>query len=82
MIRARAVDRSGVSIAFVAPRRVNFDTPSLKGLRLEPFRSQTETRCIDAVCAQGTVFAVPVGTAPEITTGEGQNDRRRTRNER
>ena len=31
MIRAHAVDLSGISIAVVASRRVNFDTPPLKG---------------------------------------------------
>ncbi len=44
-------------------RRVNFDTPSLKGLRLEPFRFQTETCRHDTRYARRKIFAVPFGTA-------------------
>lgn len=39
MICASAANDSGGSIPFVAARRVYFDTPPLKGLRLEPFGS-------------------------------------------
>ncbi len=38
MIYARAANRMAVSIPFGAAHRVYFDTPPLKGLRLEPFR--------------------------------------------
>jgi hypothetical protein len=43
MVRAHAASHSGVSIPFGAAHRVNFDTPPLKGLRLEPFRFHLET---------------------------------------
>jgi hypothetical protein len=36
---ACAASRSGTGIPFGASHRVNFDTPPLKGLRLEPFGS-------------------------------------------
>ena len=39
MIRALAVNSPGTGIPFGAAHRVNFDTPPLKGLRLEPFGS-------------------------------------------
>jgi hypothetical protein len=39
MVRARAASHSGVRIPFGAAHRMNFDTPPLKGLRLEPFGS-------------------------------------------
>jgi hypothetical protein len=38
MICALAASVSGASIPFGAAHRVYFDTPPLKGLRLEPFR--------------------------------------------
>jgi hypothetical protein len=43
MVRARAASRIGASIPFGAAHRVYFDTPPLKGLRLEPFRFHLET---------------------------------------
>jgi hypothetical protein len=43
MVRAHAASQMGVSIQLGAAHRVNFDTPPLKGLRLEPFRFQLET---------------------------------------
>jgi hypothetical protein len=43
MVRARAASHSGISIPFGAAHRVNFDTPPLKGLRMEPFRFHLET---------------------------------------
>jgi hypothetical protein len=63
MVRARAASHSGVSIPFGAAHRVNFDTPPLKGLRLEPFRFQLETRRNNTACAKSSIFAVPFGTS-------------------
>ena len=63
MIRARAASHSGVSIRFGAAHRVNFDTPPLKGLRMEPFRFQLETCRNNAACAENSIFAVPFGTS-------------------
>ena len=63
MVRALAANHSGLSIPFGAAHRVNFDTPPLKGLRLEPFRFQTGTCRHDAGCARSAIFAVPLGTA-------------------
>ena len=51
MVRARAASHFGVSIPVGAAHRVNFDTPPLKGLRMEPFRFQLETCRNNAACA-------------------------------
>ena len=50
MICALAASVSGASFPFGAAHRVYFDTPPLKGLRLEPFgsirnRSEESMRC-------------------------------------
>lgn len=42
MVRALAVDDSGVSIPFGAAHRVNFDTPPLKGWRSLPRGSERD----------------------------------------
>jgi len=63
MVRALAADVPGASIPFGAAHRVNFDTPPLKGLRLEPFRFQLETCRNNAACAESAISAVPLGTA-------------------
>jgi hypothetical protein len=44
MVRAYGAKHSGIGIPFGAAHRVNFDTPPLKGLRLEPFGS-IRNRC-------------------------------------
>ena len=63
MVRARAASHSGISIPFGAAHRVNFDTPPLKGLRMEPFRFHLETCRNNAACAEKSIFAVPRGAA-------------------
>ena len=50
MVRARAASHFGVSIPFGAAHRVNFDTPPLKGLRMEPFRFHLKTSRNNAAC--------------------------------
>jgi hypothetical protein len=50
MVRAHAASDSAVSIPFGAAHRVNFDTPPLTGLRMEPFRFHLETCRINASC--------------------------------
>ena len=42
-MRAHAANRMAAGIPFGAAHRVNFDTPPLKGLRMEPFRFHLET---------------------------------------
>jgi len=43
MIRGLAASVPGVKSPFGAAHRVYFDTPPLKGLRMEPFRFHLET---------------------------------------
>jgi hypothetical protein len=62
MVRARVAEHSCVSIPFGAAHRVNFDTPPLKGLRLEPFRFQLETCTNNGAFAKNAILAVPMGT--------------------
>jgi hypothetical protein len=46
-----------------AAQRVNFDTPPLKGLRLEPFRFHLETCRAAGAYAKTEFRTVPFGTA-------------------
>jgi hypothetical protein len=62
MVRARAANHSGVGIPFGAAHRVNFDTPPLKGLRLEPFRFHLGSCGEIETCVRSANFAVPSGT--------------------
>jgi hypothetical protein len=62
MVRARAASQMAVSIPFGAAHRVNFDTPPLKGLRLEPFRFHLGSRGEIKTCVRSANFAVPSGT--------------------
>jgi hypothetical protein len=64
MVRAHAASHSGVSIPFGAAHRVNFDTPPLKGLRLEPFRFHSETHSQIGTYGQTGILAVPFATLP------------------
>jgi hypothetical protein len=49
-----------------AAHRKNVDTPSLKGLRLEPIWFQRETCRKQVACRRERLHAVPLGTAPEV----------------
>jgi hypothetical protein len=46
-----------------AAHRVNFDTPPLKGLRLEPFRFHWGTCGWRTACGFSAISEVPSGTA-------------------
>lgn len=63
MLRVYGAKHSGIRIPFGAAHRVNFDTPPLKGLRLEPFRFQLETCRNSTACAKSAISVVPLGTA-------------------
>jgi len=60
MIDVHATTDSGTSSRFGAAHRVYFDTPPLKGLRLEPFRFHLQTSKKQEL----SQFVVPFGTAP------------------
>jgi hypothetical protein len=62
MIRAHAASVPAASIPFGAAHRVNFDTPPLKGLRLEPFRFHLGSCGEIETCVRSANFAVPSGT--------------------
>ena len=60
MIDVHATTDSGASSRFGAAHRVYFDTPPLKGLRLEPFRFHLQSPGKQEL----SKLAVPFGTAP------------------
>jgi hypothetical protein len=52
-----------------ASHRMYFDTPPLKGLRLEPFRLHLGSFRNQSVCTYRAIFAVPSGTAVADANG-------------
>lgn len=69
MVRACGASHSGVSIPFVASRRVNFDSPPLKGLCMEPFRFHLETQSRIGNYVQSEILAVPFATFARSVNG-------------
>jgi hypothetical protein len=62
MIRGLAASVSGVKSPFGAAHRVYFDTPPLKGLRMEPFRFHLETCRDNGTSMKNADCPVPAGT--------------------